>query len=138
MADGGQENKPKVVKTDAEWKQQLTPLQYNVARKAGTERAFSDNGHDNKEQGLYRCVCCGTPLFPSNTKYNSGTGWPSFFAPSIKMRWIFAMIAACFRGAPRWSAPPAMRIWAMCSKTGPSPPGLRFCMNGAALKFEKQ
>jgi len=138
MADGGQENKPKVVKTDAEWKQQLSPLQYNVTRKAGTERAFSDNGHDNKEQGLYRCVCCGTPLFPSDTKYDSGTGWPSFFAPVDKD-------AVGFREDRGLFSRRTEVICATCDahlghvfEDGPKPTGLRFCMNGAALKFEKQ
>lgn len=71
----------KVQKTDQEWQQQLTPEQFKVARKKGTERAFTGEYHDNKQPGIYRCVCCGAELFSSDTKYDSGTGWPSFWAP---------------------------------------------------------
>ncbi|HAK62106.1 MAG: peptide-methionine (R)-S-oxide reductase MsrB [Pseudomonadota bacterium] len=138
MADGSQENKPKVVKTDAEWKAQLSPLQYNVARKAGTERAFSDNGHDRKEKGTYRCICCQTPLYHSDAKYNSGTGWPSFFAPIDKDAVAFREDRGLF----------SVRTEVICStchahlghvfEDGPRPTGLRFCMNGAAMQFEKE
>src|ERR1700730_15623281 len=72
---------PKVVKTDAEWRRLLTPEQYQVARGKGTERPFCGTLLDNKRQGIYACVCCGLPLFGSGSKFHSGTGWPSFFAP---------------------------------------------------------
>src|SRR3989337_1461862 len=72
----------KTVKSDADWRKELTPEQYHVTRKHGTERAFSHPYHEEKREGMYRCVCCGAPLFSSETKYDSGTGWPSFFAPA--------------------------------------------------------
>src|SRR6476646_4937087 len=72
----------KIQKTDAEWRQQLTPEQYRIARQHGTERAFTGIYHDTHTPGLYRCVCCGAPLFSSDTKFDSGTGWPSFWAPA--------------------------------------------------------
>ena len=74
--------KPEVTKTDAEWREQLTPEQYKVARKKGTERAFSGALWDNKQPGEYRCVCCDAALFVSDTKFDSGTGWPSFYEPA--------------------------------------------------------
>ena len=73
--------RPKVVKTDAEWREQLTPEQYHITREHGTERAFTGPNWDTKDEGLYRCVACGKPLFRSETKFDSGTGWPSFYAP---------------------------------------------------------
>jgi len=77
----------KVQKTDAEWRQMLTPEQYRVTRQKGTERAFTGEYHDSKEKGVYQCVCCGSDLFTSDTKYSSGTGWPSFGHPSARPAW---------------------------------------------------
>ncbi|MGH7950116.1 MAG: peptide-methionine (R)-S-oxide reductase, partial [Candidatus Binataceae bacterium] len=74
----------KVIKTDEEWRRDLTPTQFEIARKKGTERAFTGEHHDNHDPGVYRCVCCGTELFSSDTKYESGSGWPSFYAPMDK------------------------------------------------------
>ncbi len=126
----------KVQKTDAEWREQLTPEQYKVTRKHGTERAFTGPNWDNKDEGIYRCICCDKPLFSSETKYESGTGWPSYYAPITpdavtehKDR-SFLMTRTEIRCAD------CDAHLGHVFPDGPQPTGLRYCMNGVAMSFE--
>jgi peptide-methionine (R)-S-oxide reductase len=129
-------SKSKVTKSDAEWKSALTSQQYDVTRRHGTERAFSHPYHAEKKPGKYRCVCCHTPLFSSKTKFDSGTGWPSFYAPEAPESISEHEDLGLFMRRTEVRCASCDAHLGHVFPDGPPPTGLRYCLNGSALVFE--
>ena len=128
--------KLKVEKSEAEWREQLTPEQYYVARKHGTERAFTGPNWDTKEAGLYSCVACGNALFRSETKFESGTGWPSFYTPVEPEAVSEHKDRAFFMTRTEIRCADCDSHLGHVFNDGPKPTGLRYCMNGTVLTFD--
>jgi methionine-R-sulfoxide reductase len=126
---------PRVVKSDAEWQRLLTPQQYEIARAKGTERPFCGNLLDNHQDGVYACICCGLPLFSSGGKFNSGTGWPSFFQPIAKENVIEHPDDSYGMRRTEILCPRCDCHLGHVFDDGPRPTGLRFCVNSESLKF---
>ncbi|MBW8874112.1 MAG: peptide-methionine (R)-S-oxide reductase MsrB [Acidobacteria bacterium] len=135
-AKGTSEVIEKVVKTDEEWKKILTPEQFNVLRKEGTERAFTSPLNHNHEKGVYVCAACGLTLFSSDTKFDSGTGWPSFWAPIDPSHVTTKSDRSFFMDRTEVRCARCGGHLGHVFPDGPKPTGLRYCMNGVSLKFE--
>jgi peptide-methionine (R)-S-oxide reductase len=129
---------PKVVKTEAEWHQLLDATQFAVARKEGTERPFTGATWNLHDKGIYRCVCCGTPVYDSETKFESGTGWPSFWQPIAKENIVETEDRTFMMVRTAVSCKRCDAHLGHVFDDGPKPTGLRYCMNSAAMKFVKR
>lgn len=128
-------HKPEIVRTDEEWRALLTPEQFQIARKKGTERAFTGALWDNKRDGEYRCVCCELPLFSSEAKYESGSGWPSFFQPLAPDAVVTEHDASHFMSRTEILCRRCLAHLGHVFPDGPEPTGLRYCTNSGALSF---
>ena len=128
---------PSVVKTDAEWKAKLSPISYDVARRAGTERPFTGSSYDEHARGLFRCICCDLALFKSDTKFDSGTGWPSFWQPIAKQNVVERTDMTLGMARTSVSCRQCDAHLGHVFDDGPRPTGLRYCMNSASMRFMK-
>jgi peptide-methionine (R)-S-oxide reductase len=128
---------PKVVKSDAEWQQLLSPISYQVARQAGTERAYTGDTLNVHDRGLFRCICCDTAVFSSDTKFDSGTGWPSFWQPIARENVVEATDRSDGMERTAVSCRQCDAHLGHVFTDGPPPTGLRYCMNSAAMHFVK-